>query len=217
MAYGDNRSSVATDTFDTSISASWTQGPDTYADLAWVTGGHVEPATNAATNCMVRNAESFADDQYCKITVNTLSAADGNLLGAACRASTTQETTYAGLVTSASGLTPSAKYTIFEADAAATFTELAATGTYGALAAGDTITLEAEGTTLRLGTSEGGGADTQRLTTTDATIASGQSSVFAVALSTTSRARLTAWEGGDIGAGGGTSVRYKYLTLLGVS
>ena len=83
-------------------------------------------------------------------------------------------------------------FAIDEVDSGFSFSTLASTSTnYHDLEAGDTATIEAEGTTLRLGTNDGGAGDTQRVTTTDNTITSGDpgGTIF---VANTSNAQFTA-------------------------
>lgn len=217
MAYGDNRVPVASDTFDSSISASWTAGEGAWDNIVWATGGHFAPSNPGAGfgSTLRRNTGTFADDGYSTITIQTLSASAHNQIGCIVRkqASTAG---YYGFVSS-NNIYGAQRYELFELDGSNGYTLLTASGTPGAFSAGQTVTLEAEGTTLRLGTNEGSG-DTQRLTTTDATLTSGWPGIAAVADSSAAQCQGTAWEGGDISAGGGGGVvipvmRHHYLVM----
>jgi len=199
MAYGDNRTSVATDTFDSEISASWENGGGDWGTFDWVTGGHVQISTSGATGAIRRNSEAFADDQYSKVTVNAQTTG-GSWIGAAVRMQAgTDESAYVGYADGDNTL-----FAIYEVSSAFGFTSLADTSGTGdiPLSAGETLTLEAEGTTLRFG-SDADGADGQEVSTTDATLASGDpgASIYTTDVVST---RITAWEGGDIGAAGAT-------------
>ncbi len=196
MAYGDNRSAVASDTFDSSISASWSNGEGDWDTFTWATGGYVQPTSAGSDPAMRWNADTPNNDQYSTITVQTHSTSNLNNIGARVRcASGTNESCYLGQV--ASTALGGDKYQIFELNSSFGFSLLTSTGTAGGLSSGHTVTVEAEGTTIRLGTAEGG-ADTQRVSTTDATIAGGSWGLVGYADATASECRITAWEGGNI-------------------
>lgn len=202
MAYGDNRSAVASDTFDASISASWTAGEGAWDNIVWATGGHftVGVAGSGFGSSLRRNTGTYANNGYSSITIQTLSGAAHNQIGAIVRKQASTAGYYG--VVSSNSIYDAQRYELFELDGSNGYTLLTASGTPGAFSAGNTVTLEAEGTTLRLGTNEGSG-DTQRLTTTDATLSSGWPGIAAVADTAATQCQGTAWEGGDITAGGG--------------
>jgi len=198
VAYGDNRSELASDTFDSSIDGNWAVGEGDWDNMQWLTGGHVEPIGN--TSCaMRRSGETYADDQYSILTINAM---------------TTNSDWVAATVRMASGVDESAyvcyydtelnEYSIYEFDSAfgATLLNSVANDTT-ALQAGDTLTAEVEGITIRLGTNEGSG-DGQRLTTTDTTITSGDPGMHI--FQGLNESSITAWSGGDIGAGAGIPI-----------
>lgn len=223
MAYGANRSSVATDTFDASISASWTNGEADFDPLAFVAGGHVGSAAGWTAPCHIRrNTGTYTNDHYSTATVQALNAADFNAVEVTARrqASASDESCYLGHVNSTDAGEGAQRYEILELDSSFNFTLLTGSGTPGALSANDTITIEVEGTAIRFGTSESGGADTQRISTTDNTIASGWPGMGVYASSNSARAQLTAWEGGTIaaaGGGGGVARLAWRMTMLGVN
>lgn len=203
MAYGDNRTLVASDTFDTSIDGNWDNG---YADWNAATaqaGGTVGPAATASNVGLRRNTGTYTADQYSRVTAGSTGASKE--VGAACRmhpSSTTDESCYLGAVSDFG----TDLYIIYECSAGAgsvTFSTLTSASWSGApTATTDIFTLEAEGTTLRMGSSEGAG-DAQRLTTTDATLDGATYSTvgfYMYAESNIANARVTAWDGGSIGA-----------------
>lgn len=195
MAYGDNRQQVASDTFDSSIGASWDNGPGDFNTYVFVTGGHIAPVSDVAPVGMRRNTGTYNNDQYSTIT---LQAVGGSyVVGVSVRHPTgaTDESCYAGTAVQGGG------YTIDEFDSAFGVTNLATGGSSaGFNAAGETMTCEAEGTTVRMGTNEGAG-DTQRLSTTDNTLASGRPGMVAY----DDNVQITAWAGGDIAVVGGAT------------
>lgn len=206
MAYGDSRTEVASDTFDSSISADWENGGGSWTAFSWVTGGHIDPVASSVEAGMRRQTETFADDQYSITTVQSVGSQD--YVGAATRMQAgTDESAYVGV---SEGI--NSRYAIYEVDSTFTFNLLANTATgWAALSAGQTCTVENEGTTIRLGDNRG--TDTERLTTTDATITSGDAGLASVIIN--GNGRLTAWSGGDIGAAGGGTLP-NFLTTLGV-
>lgn len=113
--------------------------------------------------------------------------------------SSTDESSYIGAISDFG----SDLYFIYETSSALGFTTLTS-GAWGSApsATGDIVTLEAEGTTLRMGTAEGG-ADTQRITTTDATLSGATYTTVGLYMyceTANTNAQITAWEGGSIGA-----------------
>lgn len=196
MAYGDNRNQVATDDFSTDpFTSRWANGEGDWANMSWTGSDYVEPS--GGSDCAMRrnNSETYEDDQYSTITAQ--SAIDSGAYGGpTCRMqSGTDESAYVSYIDSG---TP--EYSIWETTAAFGFTRLAGTGT-PSVGAGDTVTLEAEGTTLRLGSNETG-TDTQRVTTTDNTITSGDPGIAG----SFTQFESDSWAGGSIGLIAITSV-----------
>jgi len=199
VAYGDGRSEIASDTFDSSIDGNWSNGDGDWSALSWVTGGHIETASGAggADASIRRSAGTYANDQYSRTTVQTHQNSASRWISASVRmASGTDESAYVG-----TAQTDDDRYELYELSASFGFTSLAFTndpGTEIPHTAGDIITAEVEGTTLRVG-SDAGGSDVQKVTTTDNTITSGDPGV---AIFTSSgqetQVRATAWSGGDI-------------------
>jgi hypothetical protein len=196
MAYGDNRQVVASDTFDTSISASWENGGGDWGTWTHAGSGQVNPTAEDTDSALRRNNETFANDQWSQIAIGGIVTDNGIYTGAACRMQAgTDESSYVGYSESFVG-----SYEIYELTSAFGFSLLASTGTgWAILGVGNTLTLELEGTTIRLGDDRG--ADTQRLTTTDATLTSGTPG-FAGYIGTTANILVTSWTGGDIAAAG---------------
>lgn len=190
--YGYDRTQVAADTFDASIDSNWENGGGDWNTCTWVSGGHVQPSV--LDNCgMRRQTETFANDQYSRVTVQALSVANSWVAAAVRMAAGTDESAYIAYV--AGGGT----YELYETDSAFAFTQLASISGY-TFTVGDIVTMEAQGTLLRLGTVESGGADTQRLKTSDNTITAGKPGCVFFEDTAVANARLTAWSGGDLGA-----------------
>jgi hypothetical protein len=201
MAYGDNRQTVASDTFDSSINGTnWENGGGDWGTFSWVTGGYIQPATANADCALRRSVGTYNADQWAQVVAQVHSGSTNAWMGAAVRMQAgTNESAYIGY-----SVTTDQIYTIYETDSGMGFTELAnSTTNWAALSAGDTLTTEVEGTTIRLGDDRG--TDTQRLTTTDATLSSGNPGIQCYTELATSDLRITAWEGGDIAAGGGAT------------
>ena len=193
MAYGENRTSVATDTFDTEISANWDNGPADWGTLAFVAGGHISP-TSSATDAAIRwNANSFNSNQYSKVTVQAhTSGGTSAIIGATVRmaAGSTDESSYLGYA-------EQAQYSIYEVDSVFGFGLLASSADASLpMTVGETLTIEVEGTNFRLGSSASG-SDIEELTSSDGTISSGIAGV--TLYENGANAEVTAWEGGDIG------------------
>ena len=209
MAYGDNRSEVASDTFDSSISASWDNGYGDYETLSWVTGGHVEPSAAFGEPGMRRNTGTYADDQYSRITINAFSSSASEIWAMArCASGATDESCYAA-VNTANG----SQHAINEINSSLGITTLTSSNTDpDNPGSGDILTCECEGTTIRSGDTMNGG-DAQRLTTTDATLTGGRPGLLAFTAGATSATRITAWSGGDISADLNVSVGVATLEV----
>lgn len=217
MAYGDNRNTLATDPFTASISADWDNGHADFRPFAWnaASSGVIQPGAAGAPEAgMRRITETFTGDHYSTATVQTLSPGDCGI-GVLVRVhpdSTTDESCYYCDVEDFS----TDVYRIYEVSSAFGFTQRASASWAGSpFAAGETMTAEAEGTTIRFGTAEGGGADTQRVTYGSASLSGATYNKVGLTIYTGSSAsdgRITSWEGGSIGAvGGGT---YNAVPLL---
>lgn len=200
MAYGDSRSSVASDTFDSSIDGNWANGDGDYGTLSWASGGVVQPTSASTDSAIRRNSETFTDDQYSKITIGTQSGSNV-WAGAMVRGqSGTDESGYIGYAQNSNTY-----FEIDEVDSAFNFSLLAnvTDSTNIPLSAGETVTVEVEGTTIRCG-SDAAGTDVQKTSTTDATLTSGNPGIELYR--GTGTMQITAWEGGNIGA---TSTPYS--------
>lgn len=198
FSYGQNRSVVATDTFDTTIGASWTNGPGNFVTWAADGAGIVEPSSTESFCGLAYTGSSFANDQYSKITLASSTAF--TYVGPYVRNTAASSACYIGQI----GEGEDDRY-ITELSSVLGETTLATdtSGTGFPSAANDTVTFEAEGTTLRLG-DDLDGSDGQTLETTDATLTSGAAGFYCY-LSTAGSGvcEVTAWEGGDIAAAGG--------------
>ena len=191
------RTQVASDTFDTSISASWTQGEGDTGTMSWASGGLIQStAIGSQQDRIRRNTGSYGNDQYSVITLTSANSSNGCGLGVFTRAqaSSTDETSYFG-----GWFSPvygQGKLFIVETNSSFGETILASTGT-GGIPAGSTIVLENEGTALRLYTNEGSG-EALRTSTTDATITSGWPGICTWADSNVADAQITDWAGGNL-------------------
>jgi hypothetical protein len=199
------RNTIASDTFDSSIDGNWDNGQGDFGALTWVSGGHLESTTSGTSDAaMRRNVGTYPRKQWSKVETSALATTGGsqNAQIAAlvlCASGATDESCYAaylGISTSGGN-----KYEIFEVNASFGYTSLAASGTPpSSLSAGDFVSLESDGAgLLTLYTSEGGGAETSRLTANDSTLTSGRPGLLLWHTNppTTPNARITAWEGGD--------------------
>lgn len=192
------RYSKASDTFDSSISSDWENGGGDWGSLQWVSGGYVS-YVNTGSSAIRRQTEPFGSNQYSKVVVNALTKNSIAVVKAQVRMqSGTDESAYTGGIVAASGIY---KYGIQESTSAFGFSDLATTGSSPtSYSTGDYIVLEANGTgtnNLELYTSESGGAETSRLTASDATITSGSPGVGIYADTSSETIQITSWEGGD--------------------
>lgn len=184
------------DTFDSSISASYTNGPSSFDAMEWVAGGFIRAPSAGIDTCIIRNAGVFCPDQYATITVNATTAAGSDVRTpiAVVRGSTTGTAQYQGGIDSrATG----AKYVIWEVDAGFGFTRIAEAGTGATVGSGTTATLEVEGAALRLYTDEGGG-ETLRLSVSDATITGGMPGCACYAEGSATGIQITALAAGSL-------------------
>lgn len=194
------RTVIATDTFDTSISASWQNGISGVNLCAWASGGYVQAAALSSTGRLYRTAETYPSDQYSKVIYKTVGlGATGAETGAFVRASTTTAQKYPATVQTVGAI----KYSIYYANAAGALTTLASGGTPSVLAAGDSVITEISGTGIRLYSDESGSGDVLRLSTTDTTITSGVPGFSIFIDGTLADVQVTAWEGGSVSSGSG--------------
>jgi len=202
MAYGDNRSSVASDTFDSTIDGSWTNGPGDWPPCDWWTGGHVTPTNTGIYSNIKRNTGTYVDDQYSQTIVHSyVVAADCETWTTVrMQVTDTDEACYGGVwTTDPSG--DGHQFRIFEVNNSYQFTDLASSGVdQDNPSQGDILTTEVEGTTIRMGDNING-ADAQRVTTTDATISSGRPGLVVFTFSgDEDSCNITSWDGGNISA-----------------
>jgi hypothetical protein len=73
MAYGDNRSEVFNDTFDSSIDGNYENGGGDWDVLTWVSGGVIRASAGAFASCAMRRTTTVNDDQYCQVVSATQS------------------------------------------------------------------------------------------------------------------------------------------------
>ena len=213
MAYGDNRTTVETDAFPSSIDSGWQNGPDLWSNLLWVTGGFVEALSTSG--CIVRVGTAHAADQYATTEVNAFKN-NTSVQGVTLRGTSSTTACYLCIVEARSGETPTSAYVIHDVAEAGSSTEVSSDLSFADdLSSGDTITGEAEGTTIRLGTNEGAG-DTERTSGTNSSHSSGEPGLFAGDDTDDTRSRSTAWEGGDITAAAGGATLQGSLMMMGV-
>jgi hypothetical protein len=195
MAYGDSRTSVATDSLGDIGSSDWQNGEDEWATFEQITSAVECTADNTDTGAR-RDTETFDDDQFCIITIQAAHATGDSGLAPWVRGQggAGDASCYLGLSNDWNS-----EYELQETNTdLSTFTNLASTGTgWAGLSSGDTLTIEAEGTTLRLGDDRG--TDTQRLTTTDNTLTSGNPGMHMWEGIEIEDTQISAWEAGDIG------------------
>lgn len=197
MAYGDNRTEVVSDTFDSSISASWDNPPYNNA-FSWVSGGVIEPSGSGLLCTMRYNAGSFNNDQYAQIDVNSYIFNQVAVIGALARMQTgTNEACYAG----ATKDTGSDNWRIYEYDSVGGVTTLADQARSFAPVNGDQFAIECEGSSIRFGmvAANGDAGDNQYLSAIDATLTSGRPGIINQP-NLTSYSQITAFRAGNIPA-----------------
>lgn len=195
MAYGDNRTQVATDDFADNLN-DWNNGWDDYGPFSIASGA--AEATNTYEDAMAfYDASTFDGDQYSKVTVNGASGY-----------------TSCGPIVRAQGGTDqscycmSFYYNVFDllewtsAGSDSTI-DSSSTVTDDPFVNGDTLTLEVEVSVLR-GGSDWDTSDDEYFNHTDATITGGDPGIFAYDRG--DGLAYTDWEGGDIGAAGGGTI-----------
>lgn len=198
MAYGDNRQQLASDAFPTEIDVNWdNSGPGNWVAVAWVSGGHVENPTEGSDASLVRTGETYADDQYCRATVQVHGTA--TLLSCILRAQASDDTAYIAV---ADNLIAD-EFAIYEVTNGAP-AQLGGSGASGdiPMSAGEIVTGEIEGTTIRVGSSVGG--DHEEDSQTDNTLTSGDPGLL-LSRGASGAVQATAWLGGDIAIGGGAT------------
>lgn len=193
QTYGVDRHEIASDAFPSSIDGNWTVGEGFWFDFSWVSSGIIVSDFAVAAG-MHRSGETYADDQYSILTFDSESGGAVLDYGASVRRGSggSDESGYHMAFDADAG-----NWALFETTASRNFSELASTTHDGALSQGDTITCEVEGTSIRGGTNEGSG-DTERITTTDATLTSGDPGIYSQ-MGFASSVKWSAWSGGDIG------------------
>lgn len=192
-----NRIPAFTDTFDSSIGGSWTNGPGGWDTMSHNgAGGIVASSAGGSGGLIGRNVGVYSDSQWCTAVFGGLSAG-GNIIDVGCRwqGGSSPACYFAEM----DGNSASDKYRIMYVDPALGFTELASSGSGGAVSAGVTATLEADASgALRMYTDEGGG-DTLRLSASDAALSAGVPCVATyVESGATSQAIISAASGGSL-------------------
>ncbi len=197
MAYGDDRFSARNETFDSALPSGIANGDGDWGAMQWVSGGTIEPTTDSTESAFRHDGDQvFIPDQYATVTVGTQTGTDCGI-GAKVRGQAgTDESCYVGFVGTGPGAN---KYLLYSVNSSNTYT-LQAFGTTSAnLSAGDTVTIEVEGTSIRLGTKEGVGSDTSRISFTDAGITTGDPGPVGHT-GTGDVAQITEWDAGYIGS-----------------
>lgn len=189
-----NRIPAFTDAFPSSISASYDNGPGDWSPLTWSSSSVVRPSGLDEDCQIVRNDGNYGRAQWAQIVGLALSATGYNMMGASVlHAGGANEACYFGAVIGFSG---DAKYKIIEIDNSFSFVDLAAAGTGGAVSSGAVVTTEVdEFGVITLFTAEGG-ADTQRVQATDATLTSGRPGANLLGELSTTASGLSQFSGG---------------------
>jgi len=210
MAYGDNRQTDVSDTFDTEIDGNWDRGPGDWEDYVWATGGFVNAASNDQSGANSYTGRTHADDQWCKVTVN---AQDG---GSYLSANARHVGGAAEAMYSATAAEAEDEYQIYEFEEGIGGGIIAgATASPGGelpFGAGDYVVIECEGTRISLG-SNAGGADAEKIETSDGTLTEGDIGLGGYEGGDETATDITAFEGGDIAAGGNLEVTATLATL----
>ncbi len=192
MAYGDNRQETASDTFDSSIDGNWDNtGPGTWDPLTWVSGGHIEEQNGFSDGVIIRTGETYADDQYSRVTVQTQGSS--TLHSCLMRQQAGDDTAYAAIADNAFN----DEFGIYEITDGSAVQIGAGSGASAdiPMSDGEIVTGEIEGTTIRVGSDVGG--DHEEDSQTDNTLTSGDPGVMLTRIGGVNP-RATAWSGGDI-------------------
>lgn len=166
-----NRIPAFTDTFDSSISGSYDNGPGDFANMVWASGGVIQTSANNSDCAIVRNVGVFSPDQWVTATVNNLNASGSSLriVSLLLRAAGGADEQCYLCERYATSTSP--RYIIWLVDNSFGWTELARTGSGAAISTPTAYTGEAVGSTIRL---YEGTSDTPVLTTNDSTLNSGR-------------------------------------------
>lgn len=193
MAAAD-RVLVASDTFDSSISGNWTNGPGNADPMGWVTGGFVEQTT-AADCAMCYTGASFAQNQWSKTVVQQHSGGSYGSTWAIVRMNSTNGQCYFGQMRESGD---AIRFALWEANTTFGTSNLADSGAAAGFTAGDYVLLEVKGAALELFAVVAGGAETSRLTATDST-SPFYTGTPGLGANSDGTVRITAWEGGNLG------------------
>ena len=197
-SYGGREAATASDTFDGAISGNWTNptGPWNTASstgMRHTTNGTIDNELNWRVNTMCWDADTFADDQWSQLDGDYQNSSSADV----CVCVRSSLSTRAGYI----GICAASDFEIREYSSGGTRTDIT-TGSTGhhTCQSGDTLTMEAEGTTIRLGSEDSGGGDTERISGTDATHTAGYAGVGGYGANSTENVKITGWSGGDMTA-----------------
>lgn len=190
MAYGDNRTVISSDPFDSSIGGDWENGPDLWPVLGWLTGGYVADV-NQTQGVIINTGNSFTDNQWSQVVVQEHSGVAN--IGASIMGGSGLTRCYIGYNDADTPL-----YEILDIAEGGTSSSVASAASSGAMSSGDTLTLEGVDGDIRLGTDEGSG-DTERIGDADATWSDGVVGVYLYDAAGVDKADITSWSGGNIG------------------
>lgn len=190
---------VGSDYFEgASLGNSWNNGPDNWNDIYLdATNDIIHRGTNGQC-VMVWTGDTFADDQFSQVTIETVQNSTSDYAQSICRANPATAESYIG-VAQPQGPGNGVDFWIEEYDGASTYTNISSGGTKNqtgvTLSQSDTVRLEAQGTTLRLYYNE-----TLVSVASDATWTSGSvgPGISGGAGATQSSTQYTAWYGGDL-------------------
>lgn len=180
----------------TTYSANWTNNGSTFS----ITSNALR-CSSSSEGAAHWNADTFGNDQYATATVTAITSFAYIGVSVRCHASAT---TFYGFESNSNDASYLFKYV------AGVSTTLGSTGAVFTVT--DVLRLEASGTTI---TPKVDGATLNPPgAQTDSSISSGYAGV--VGAGNDSGSRIDNWEGGNLGGGGGSSVRRYSLSLVGV-
>lgn len=186
---------VFTDTFDSSISGSYDNGPGGLSTMSWATGGVIR-AGSGSDGGIVRNTGTFGNDQYVTVGIANISNGDNGVFAMLCHQGGSTDACYLGQIYAGAG---DSKYQIWYVSGPGAFTLLADAGSAAGVS-NITLTLEREGNNLRLYTNEGSG-EVLRVSASHSALSTGRPGCGAFNASSAAAASITSLEGGTLGSG----------------
>lgn len=200
-SYGDRDAFSAEELFSAGIGGNFSNGSGPWPNTCTHSGGEIFSGTSFGKGSMVWTAGTFGADQWAQID----GALHRHIVGVSLRANTTDRAGYIAYSDDGNDGVGTRQWILRTVSSGGTETTIAtATAGYHEILTGDTFTGEVEGTTLRAGSNDSGGGDTERIAQSNGDHATGRPGVITYGADASDQTKIAGWRAGDMAVTGVT-------------